>query len=113
MDAHDCGELPAFRVNFPGPFTHHDVVVDGWSVPLVKASLNGEEGIRLVLDERRVVDLSTADAERFVPFLADAIAVALGYGSHPREDARFLPERFPHAAPRRVMQVEALNGSDV
>jgi hypothetical protein len=108
VEAHECDPVPEFRVTFPGPFQHHDVVVDGWSVPFIKARLSGEDRVRLVLDDRRVVDLSTADAERLIPFLADAIAVALGYGAHPRDDMRFLPPRGPHAAPRRVIHVEAL-----
>jgi hypothetical protein len=40
-----------------------------------------------------------------MPFLADAIAVALGYGAHPSEESVTLPERAPHMAPRRVVQV--------
>jgi hypothetical protein len=32
----DCAELRE-RVGFPGPSTHHDVVVDGWRVPLIQA----------------------------------------------------------------------------
>ncbi|MDQ6810340.1 MAG: hypothetical protein M3Z95_00390 [Actinomycetota bacterium] len=108
MEAHECDPAAGFRVTFPGPFQHHDVVVDGWSVPFIKARLSGEEKVRLILDDRLVVDLSTADAERLIPFLADAIAIALGYGAHPREDMRFLPSRSPHAAPRRVVHIEAL-----
>lgn len=101
MDAHDhdCG-MPCMRVAFPGPFSYHDVVVDGWSVPLLKASMRGEDRVRLILDDRRVLDLSIAEADRLLPFLANAIAVALGYGAHPRENTRFLPERAPHMAPR-------------
>jgi hypothetical protein len=33
---HDCSELREPRVDFPGPFTHHDVVVDGWRVPYLQ-----------------------------------------------------------------------------
>jgi hypothetical protein len=97
---HQC--MPSMRVSFPGPFTHHDVVVDGWSVPLLKASPKGddEDGVRLILDDRRGIDLTSDEAERFLPFLANAIAVAMGYGAHPREDSRALPERMPHMAPR-------------
>src|SRR5690242_16555820 len=79
---------PMFRVNFPGPFTHHDVVVDGWTVPLVEAQPCGEndENVMLILDKRIAITLSVAEAERFVPFLADAISVALGYAAHPNEE---------------------------
>lgn len=105
---HECTPLEqSVRVNFPGPFSHHDVVVDGWSVPFVKASFrpDNEDHVRLVLDDRMVIDLTTDEAERLTPFLADAIAIALGYGAHPREDSASLPERAPHAAPRRVVRV--------
>jgi hypothetical protein len=37
--------LRVFRVTFPGPFSSHDVVVDGWKVPLVHAHPAGENGI--------------------------------------------------------------------
>jgi len=107
---HDCSDLPSLRVSFPGPFTHHDVVVDGWSVPFIKASLSGEDRVRLILDERMGLDLNANEAERLIPFLADAISVALGYGAHPRGDGPELPPRMPHNSPRRVVQVEALPG---
>src|SRR6478609_11088113 len=100
--AHDCPPLEQdFRVTFPGPFQHHDVVVDGWSIPFVKASFrrDDEDHIRLILDDRIGLDLKSAEAEKLMPFLADAIAVALGYGAHPREDMESLPERVPYAAP--------------
>jgi hypothetical protein len=42
--------------------------------------------IDLTLDRRFGLVLSAAEAERFVPFLAEAIAVALGYTSHPRAE---------------------------
>lgn len=104
----DAEELPEFRVTFPGPFSHHEVVVDGWSVPFLKASFRGESGVRLLLDDRMALDLGTADAERLIPFLADAISVALGYGAHPRVDGPELPPGLPHRAPRRVVQIDAL-----
>jgi hypothetical protein len=113
--SHDCAPLEQdFRVTFPGPFQHHDVVVDGWSVPFVKASFrpDTEDHVRLILDDRIGLDLTSAEAEKLMPFLADSIAVALGYGAHPREDSMSLPERTPHAAPRRVVRVAAEEGSD-
>ena len=46
--------MSAFRVSFPGPFSHHDVVVDGWKVPLLQAHPTGgaDERIMLVIDNR-------------------------------------------------------------
>jgi hypothetical protein len=44
MDDHNLqSELADFRVSFPGPFAQHDVVVDGWRVPLVHAQVHGED----------------------------------------------------------------------
>ncbi len=95
----------SFALNFPGPFSHHDVVVDGWKVPLLQANLVGEDRIDVLLDGRFAVELSTEEAERVVPFLADAIAVALGFGSHPREDTEPPLERLPRIRPQRVAEL--------
>jgi hypothetical protein len=96
----------SFRVSFPGPFSHHDVVVEGWRVPFLQAHLRGEDRVMLVLDRRLGVELSTDEAERLVPFVADAIAVALGYGAHPRWDEQQRPlERAPYPRPERVVDV--------
>ena len=91
-----------FRVTFPGPFTRHEVVVDGWTVPLIHAHPCGEndENIMLVIDNRLAATFSVDEAERFVPFLADAIAVALGYTSHPNEDVE--PPLVTQPQPRPV-----------
>src|SRR4051794_18957556 len=94
-----------FRVEFPGPFSHHDVVVDGWRVPHLHAQLAGEDRVLLVLDRRLAVELSSNEAERVVPFIADAIAVALGYGAHPRRDTPTPLERAPSPRPERVVDV--------
>jgi hypothetical protein len=106
-----ASDLPALgRVDFPGPFSKHDVVVDGWRVPFLEAQIGGEDKVLLVLDRRLGVEMTSTEAERFVPFLADAIAVALGYGAHPREDAPRPLERAPYPRPERVVSV-SLNGS--
>ena len=93
------------RVDLPGPFAHHDVVVDGWRVPFLHATLGGEDRVLLVLDRRLGIDLSANEAERIVPFIADAIAIALGYGAHPREDTPRPPQRAPYPRPERVHDV--------
>ena len=93
-----------FRVNFPGPFSQHDVVVDGWKVPLLHAHPGGanDESVMLVIDSRLALTVSVEEAERFVPFLADAIAVALGYTAHPNEDAAHEPVKLPQPRPVRM-----------
>jgi hypothetical protein len=93
-----------FRVNFPGPFTRHEVVVDGWAVPFLHAHPTGEhdEEVMLVIDNRLAATFTVEEAERFVPFLADAIAVALGYTSHPNEDAEQPLVKQPQPRPVRM-----------
>jgi hypothetical protein len=109
MEEHDCSALPSLRVNFPGPFTQHDVVVDGWRVPLLDAQVNQDDGrVLLVLDNRFTLDLSAEEAERVVPFLADAMAVALGYDAHPNETDPLPPRRAPHPKPQRVMTIAGM-----
>lgn len=112
MDGHECSELPESPVSFPGPFQHHDVVVNGWRVPLIKAHLAAEDRITLVLDDRLAADFSTDEAERFVPFLADAVAVALGYPSHPTGETEFV--RSPLPRPTRTMDIiRAVPGMEI
>jgi len=67
-----------------GPFESHRVIVDGRRVPFLDAlPMNGGK-ISLLLDNRYTLDISVIDAEMFIPWIADAIAVAMGYACHPR-----------------------------
>jgi hypothetical protein len=102
-----------FRVSFPGPFSSHDVVVDGWKVPLLHAHPCGEtdESVMLVIDDRLAATFSVEEAERFVPFLADAIAVALGYGCHPKEDAEQPLAKQPQPRPVRMHTIAGIRTS--
>jgi len=97
-----------FDVSFPGPFTHHEVVVNGWSVPFLAAQPTGanDENVMLILDQRIAITVSVEEAERFVPFLADAVAVALGYTAHPRRDEE--PTRNPQPRPVRMHGIGAV-----
>ena len=95
-------------VTFPGPFEHHDVVVDGWRVPYLQAHLLGEDRVRLVLDRRLAITLSTDEAERITPFIADTLAVAMGFGAHPRGDQKVPLEQAPYPRPERVRDVTLL-----
>lgn len=103
-----------FRVSFPGPFERHEVVVNGWSVPLLHAHPTGEhdESVMLVLDQRLALTLSVEEAERFLPFLADAIAVALGYTSHPNEDAEQPLVKQPQPRPVRMHGIAGVATDD-
>ncbi len=103
------GELPSpqSRVEYVGPIETNVVVVDGWRVPFLEAhSLPGGE-VRLVLDRRYGLELTVAEAERVVPFLADAIAVGLGFASHPRVDL----DPVPQGPYRRVHRVDTSHDS--
>src|SRR5205085_6603473 len=56
-----------YDVSFPGPFSHHKVVVEGWAVPLLHAHPCGphDDRVMLVVDERIAITLSVQEAERF------------------------------------------------
>lgn len=110
-DPHDCERGTGFRVTFPGPFQHHDVVVDGWRVPFLQAQVSDDNRVALVIDRRLASpDLTPDEAERIVPFIADAIAVALGYGAHPNGDTPRVPPRAPYPRPERVVGLAELPG---
>jgi hypothetical protein len=95
MDQHECSDMPSMAVMFPGPFKHHDVVVNGHAVPFLTATPREDGSVSLHLDRRFVVDLDAAEVERIVPFIADCMAVALGHTCHP------CPE-VPEPPPRRM-----------
>lgn len=77
-------DVPVAAFELIGPFEHHDVVVDGHRVPHLEAApINGGR-IWLSLDRRIALDVEVADADRLIPFLADCIAVGMGYTAHPR-----------------------------
>jgi len=70
-------------------------------VPFLSATPVDGGQIDLTLDQRIGLSLSAQEAERFVPFLAHAIAVALGYTSHPDagRDGPNVRHPFPRVAP--------------
>lgn len=74
-----------WKVEYVGPFPQTVVVLDGRQVPFLEASHLGDR-VSLSLDHRFGLDLTVAEAEKVVPFLADAIAIGLGYSCHPRTD---------------------------
>lgn len=104
---HSCA-LPDLSVSFPGPFAYHEVAVNGWTVPLLQAHMQGEDRVLLVIDGRLGAEFSVAEAERVIPFVADAIAVASGYGAHPRPETEPPLESLPHVRPRRVTRLASV-----
>lgn len=107
----DTLDLPESRVSFPGPFSQHGVIVSGWSVPFLHAQVHDGGMMTVVLDGRFGIELTVAEAERVVPFVADAIAIALGYDAHPSADDSMPLSRSPHPKPQRVMAIAGF-GSD-
>jgi hypothetical protein len=74
------------RVEYVGPRQTTDVVLDGRRVPFLAAEMLRGGVISIVADGRFALDLTIEEAERVVPFLAHAIAIAMGYSCHPRAD---------------------------
>jgi hypothetical protein len=91
-------DLAVSAVDFVGPFQSYDVIVKGRRVPFLRAQPLDGGGIDVTLDRRFALVLSVAEAERFIPFLADAIAVASGYTSHPTAEGD--GPNFRHPFPR-------------
>lgn len=77
---------PTSGVEYVGPFQHHDLVVDGRKVPFITVVPVDGGKVDIGLDRRIGIELTVAEAERFLPFLAHAIAIASGYTSHPDTD---------------------------
>jgi hypothetical protein len=105
MHEHNGTTPASFKVAFPGPFQHHDVVVDGWRVPFLQAHVGSEDRVSLVIDRRLATELSVEEAEPVVPFIADAIAVALGYTAHPQADQYPPLSRDPHPRPVKATEL--------
>lgn len=106
-----------------GPFRDYRLVVEGWSVPLLSArELDGGK-VSITLDSRiNLVCQSIEEANRVIPFLADVVGAALGYGAHPRSDewyaeagldnpwcepGAFAAVPHPSLAPHRVKEIVA------
>lgn len=82
-------QIPDTRseVDYVGPFEYHAVCVNGWRVPYLTAQPLPGGKVDLTLDHRYALVLDVADAERVVPFIANAIAIAHGYTAHPSSSA--------------------------
>ena len=91
-------------LDFVGPFSSHRVILHGYAVPHLEAHPNAD-GVHLSLDHRSGIDLSTDEAEKIVPFIADCIAVALGYSCHPNPDC---PTPQPMTPFRRTIGIRSL-----
>jgi hypothetical protein len=92
-------------VEYVGPFESYRVVVNGWQVPLLAADLRPGGIVSLTLDDRYGLDVPVADADRVVSFIAHAIAIGLGYASHPGAGAEE-PKQLAPLRPKRLLGLE-------
>lgn len=76
----------ASAIGYVGPFEHHDVIVNGRRVPHLEAIPTAGGGVHLTVGRRYGLDLTLAEAERVVPFIAHCVAVGMGYVGFPDED---------------------------
>ena len=74
------------EVQYVGPFEEWEVVVDGWTVPYLTCRPLPDGGVSLLIEKRYRLRLDKDEADRVLPFIANAIAVALGYSGHPQRD---------------------------
>ena len=79
-------KLGKYGTRFIGPFHPVDkVTVDGFRVPYLTAirkSGANDGTVILSLDERFLLEVDQSEAEKWIPFLANAMAVAAGYSCH-------------------------------
>lgn len=98
-----------------GPFHEYRCLVNGWQVPLLNVRELDGGRVFIVINGWRGYECSVEEADGLIPFLADVIASAMGYRSHPRRDDD--PEEIrprlvaavPHEslAPARVVEITA------
>lgn len=66
-----------------GPFDHFPTMVNGWVVPWLQAQYGSDGMVALTLDRRLGIDVPQDLAGQVIGFVADAIAIALGWSCHP------------------------------
>ena len=66
-----------------GPFHRYPTMVNGWVVPWLEATYRDDGMVGLVLDHRLAIDVPDDLAGQVIGFVADAIAIALGWSCHP------------------------------
>ena len=75
----------AGQVEFIGPFEYHDIILNGRRVPFLEAIPQPGGRVHLSVDRRFGLDLSVAEADRIVPFVAHCLAIGMGYTGFPDE----------------------------
>lgn len=91
------------KVEYVGPFGYHDVVLNGRRLPHLEAIPIAGGRVHLSVDRRFGLDLTVAEAERVVPFVAHCLAIGLGYVGFPDEGQDLVPiqhmPRVHHVSP--------------
>lgn len=76
-----------------GPFESYPVTLNGWTIPNLEAmTFAGGTQVTLRLDKRFDLDVPAEIAGRVISFVADCIAVSMGYACHPREGRTMNPD---------------------
>lgn len=73
-------------LDFIGPIDYHAVVLNGRRVPYLTATPQTGGRVTLELDNRFALDVSLAEAQTVVPFIAHCLAVGMGYTGFPDPD---------------------------
>lgn len=72
-------------IEIVGPFQpEYKVTLDGFRVPHVRAIPMGENRVEIVIDNRFAMEgpVSIEEFNRWIPILANAMAIAAGYSCH-------------------------------
>ena len=77
---------PPYGVRFVGPFVEEwKIQIDGYRVPHLRAILHSganDGRVSISLDERFGIDAEQSEAAKWLPFIANCMAVAAGYSCH-------------------------------
>jgi hypothetical protein len=108
---------PPTKVEFIGPFgtgTRHYVTIDGFRVPYIAAhrEIGGaDDGLMsLLLDDRFGFNATEDECRHWLPFLANAMAIAAGYSSFGAHAGRDNPFRHRLIGITSVESAEATEG---
>jgi hypothetical protein len=75
--------MSEYNVEFVGPFVEEwKITHDGYRVPYLSAIRHSgvnEGTVSLSLDERFLIDATDDEARKWIPFIANCMAVAAGY----------------------------------
>lgn len=95
---------PVHNVASIGPFQRFPLTVNGWTVPNIQAKVRSDTDGRVsfTLDNRLGIDVPAAIAGALAAWIADVVAVSMGYACHPREGFQPGEQRPDPVAPARL-----------